>query len=163
LSSDLDGRPKTLDLTVQQKASLLQKAGYPTDGSWDIKLHPDGNTFDIVHVSEPVVKVITLTQDQLKQGLQARGYDTNKFSATERPDGSIVVTPSRPSNQGVGQTILPPNIHYIITRENGFGVPQDTWFSRDEPKPYGSGYRFTDITTGSEQVVTGDITISKIQ
>jgi len=111
-----------------------------------------------------------LTPEQLKQGLIARGYDPSKYTAVEGADGSITVYPviaTQPIQHNmvhVDQAVtLPPNLHYMINRENGFGVPQDTWFSKDEPKPYGSGYKFTDILTGYEQVVTGDITISKIQ
>jgi hypothetical protein len=117
-----DGQQHVVELTPQQKAFVLQKYGYPIDGSWDVILNPDGKTASVVRATQS--------------------------------DGQ---------NQS-GTATLPPNVHYMITRQvNAFGVNPDTWFSEDEPKPYGNGYKFTEIFTGSEQIVTGDITISKIR
>lgn len=52
---------------------------------------------------------------------------------------------------------LPKNVKYLVT------VNGEDYFTEKEPKPFGSGFKITDVLRKTELIVTGNIQIIKLQ
>lgn len=94
-----------------------------------------------------------LTPYQRDWVVQQSGYDSNYYTVND--DGFIVEKARQPS-EPAKPTTLPEDIRYMI-RHNG-----TIYYSKDEPKPVGSGFKFKVYGRNLELTLSGNVEIWKI-
>jgi uncharacterized protein len=94
-----------------------------------------------------------LTEGEKNRALIAHGYDPNNYRVDD--DGNVYQKekPVEPESKAAS---LPPDVHYVIEFND------TTYFSKEEPKPFGNGFKFKIYPTEMEMTVSGNVQITKI-
>jgi hypothetical protein len=93
------------------------------------------------------------TEEEKNRALLAHGYDPNNYRVDD--DGNVYQKekPVEPESKPVS---LPPEVHYMIEFND------TTYFSKEEPKPFGNGFKFKIYPAAIEMTVSGNVQITKI-
>lgn len=102
---------------------------------------------------EPSATLRHLTDEEKNRALKANGYDPNNY---EVDDNGNVFEKQKPVQSEDKPISLPPDVHYM-TQFN-----DTTYFSKEEPKPFGNGFKFKIYPTDMEMTVSGNVQITKI-
>jgi len=113
----------------------------------------------------PATTKITSRAAQIRQIIIARGLNPDEWDISA--DGRSLVSKSQPQPklpeasipQGEQPTPapLPPDVHYLVTYGDMI------CYCKEEPKPYGNGYKFKIYPSDVETTVAGNIQIIKIK
>ena len=95
-----------------------------------------------------------LTAREKEQYLRLEGYDPAIYEIDEY---SNIVKKKTTTNTHVQPAIqLPKNVKFVILADG------EQYFTEKEPKPFGSGFKLTDVLRKVDVVVTGNIQIIKV-
>ena len=97
--------------------------------------------------------------------VKASGFDPDKWDATDDgtqiflkpPPSPIVPALKFPQESQPDPTPIPQDVHYLVQ----YG--EMMCYCKDEPKPYGSGYKFKIYPSDIETTYSGNIQITKIK
>jgi hypothetical protein len=103
-----------------------------------------------------------LTDEEKQHLLRANGYDPNSHELDD--DGNVYErrkTEQQPVQLESKPVTLPSDVRFIIHFSNASGG-KTTYFSKEEPKPFGNGFKFRVYPTDTEVTVSGNVQITKI-
>jgi hypothetical protein len=106
-----------------------------------------------------------LTERQKQYIVAASGYDTNSFTTDD--EGNYIVSkpmiqraPPAPVLPVVRESV-PPGARYVIRVTEASGIVS-TFLSKEEPRPYGNGFKFKMIPLDRDITVSGSVQIIKL-
>src|SRR6266446_6301493 len=116
----------------------------------------------------------TLTEQEKRLLIKSRGLDPDEWTVSDdepyRPvpkelgGSETQVALGKQAEVGAsipGSIVPPPGAGYVIEVTDGVGFPT-TYYSKEEPKPYGSGFKFLIFPREIEITISGGVTIFKI-
>jgi hypothetical protein len=149
--------------TIEKMPIVMQEA-MEAGNNWGIalakRMDQKGPKQEQIKTASPpsVPTAAKLTPDQRAWALRQSGYDPEKYIMDD--DGFISPLQQKSTTPAHAVT-LPEGVQYIIRYNNASGDSM-TYYSKEEPKPVGSGFKFKMWPTDVEFTLSGNVEIIKM-
>jgi uncharacterized protein len=154
----------TMPKVMQESMDAGSKWGAALEMRIEKKMSERG-TNDIPSEAASTQKTLTpqgkLTDYQKRWVVQQSGYDTNEYQLSDDEKYIIPKVKADPVVKQPPVGLLPTDVRYMIQFRDSNGL-DTTYFSKEEPKPFGNGFKFKIYPTDIEITVSGNVQIIKL-